>query len=76
MNDKRRSKISEAKLSISKAVAVLENVKDDEEDALWNIPENLQTSDRYYEMEEHVNNLIEAIEKIEQGIDCLDLVCS
>lgn len=71
MNDKRRSKISEAKLAISKAVTVLENVKDDEEDALWNIPENLQTSDRYYEMEEHVNNLIEAIEKLEQGIDCL-----
>lgn len=72
MNDKRRAKISEAMLSISKVLTVLENVKDDEEDALWNIPENLQTSDRYYEMEEHVNNLIEAIDKIEQGIDCLE----
>lgn len=74
MNDKRRAKISEAMLSISKVLTVLENIKDDEEDALWNIPENLQTSDRYYEMEEHVNNLIEAIDKIEQGIDCLENV--
>ena len=72
MNDKRRAKISDALLSISKTLVVLEAVKDDEEEALWNIPENLQTSDRYYEMEEHVNNLIEAIEKIEQGADCLN----
>lgn len=71
MNDKRRTKISEVKLVVSQALTTLENIKDDEEDALWNIPENLQTSDRYYEMEEHVNNLIEAIEKIEQGVDCL-----
>lgn len=72
MNAKKRAKISESIVAMTKAIAVIESVKDAEEDALWNIPENLQSSDRYSEMESGVDSMNRALELFEQGIDALN----
>ena len=43
----------------------LEAIKDEEEEAMYNMPESLQYTDRYYAMEEAANNLTEAFDIME-----------
>ena len=50
----------------------IENILSDENDYMWNIPENLQVSDRYYAAEEAVENLESSIECIDEAIDELN----
>ena len=45
--------------------AELESIRDEEEEAMYNMPESLQESDRYYAMEEAANNLTEAFDIME-----------
>lgn len=64
MNKQRRNKLSEAITHLDSALQIISDVRDDEQDALDNIPENLQTSDRYLEMEEAVDTMDETIDEI------------
>ena len=50
MNKHRRNKLSEAIGYLDNALQIISDVRDDEQDALDNIPENLQQSDRYSDM--------------------------
>ena len=65
MNKQRRSKLSEAIVHLDSALQIISDVRDDEQDALDNMPENLQSSDRYSEMENAVDTTDEAIDEIE-----------
>lgn len=72
MNDKKRQKLSKAMSLLREAADYVNDVKDDEDDALSNMPENLQYSDRYEKMEKAVDALEFAGESIESAIDNID----
>lgn len=68
MNRERRKEISNVILEIEKVKKMceeisfqIESIMDDESDYMDNIPENLQSSDRYYDAEEAVDNLESAM---------------
>lgn len=69
MNKQRRLKLKEALVLLEKALHMVSSVKDDEQDALDNFPENLQNSERYTAMENAIDELEEAIEKIEEATE-------
>jgi phage shock protein A len=54
----------------------LENIKTEEEDYLDNIPENLQSSERYEKAENAVDNLETAYGELEEMRDRIDDVVS
>lgn len=72
MNDKKRQKLSKAMSLLREAAGYVNDVKDDEDEALSNMPENLQYSDRYEKMEKAVDALESAGESIESAIDNID----
>lgn len=72
MNDKKRQKLNKAMSLLREAAGYVDDVKDDEDDALSNMPENLQYSDRYEKMEKAVDALESASESIESAIDSID----
>jgi len=72
MNEPRRKRIREAVSYLEKARDMIDNVRDDELDAMDNMPENLQYSDRYSEMEDKVYSLGDAMERIDDAMTCLD----
>lgn len=43
----------------------IENIMDEEQEAMDNVPESLQETDRYYAMEEAVDNLTYAVDVFE-----------
>lgn len=49
-------------------------MKDEEEEAKENYPENLQQTDRYYAMEEALDQLEEAFGALKEAIDCLQSI--
>ena len=71
MNKQRRSKLTEAIGHIDSALQIISDVRDDEQDALDNMPENLQSSDRYSEIENAVDTMDEAIDELENISDRL-----
>lgn len=72
MNDKKRQKLSKAMSLLREAAGYVDDVKYDEDDALSNMPENLQYSDRYEKIEKAVDALESASESIESAIDSID----
>lgn len=65
MNKQRRAKLDEAHSKLLEAYYIIEEVKDEEEEAYDNMPENLQGSERGERMEECIGTL----EEIYDGID-------
>lgn len=57
MNAVRRKEISKIKELLESLMSDIEGVKDDEESALENMPENLKESDRATEMQDYIDNL-------------------
>ncbi len=72
MNKKKRIQLKEAEVLLARAMSIVEEVKDDEQMCIDNIPENLQESERYTMMENCIDNLDEALDCISQATDCLD----
>lgn len=71
------SDIEEMKSLYDEIVEKLTIIRDDETDFMDNIPENLQSSERYYNAEEAVDNLESALSDLEDIefddiIDCLE----
>lgn len=67
MNETKRRSLREALSLISRAIIITEGVCDKEQDALDNCPENLQSTDRFEAMESAVENLNDAVEKLEEA---------
>lgn len=65
MNKMRRERLDEAHSKLIEAYYIIEKVKDEEEQAFDNMPENLQGSERGEQMEEYIATL----EEIYDGID-------
>lgn len=75
MNKQRRIRLRESNALLIKALQIVNAVKDEEQDALDNFPENLQNSERYTAMENAIDDLEEAIDCIEQASERLNNVC-
>lgn len=71
MNKIRRKQINEIIDALEIAMSSIESVRDDEQEYLDNIPENLQGSDRYSIAEDAVDNLDNAYDSIQEVIDYL-----
>jgi hypothetical protein len=72
MNNDRRKKIAEATGMINKAISsiqdaarILEECKDEEQEAFDNLPDSLRDSERGERMEEFVGYLEEAVSALE-----------
>ena len=50
----------------------MEQVNDQEDDALSNVPDNLQVSERYEKIEDAIDKLNDASEKIDEARDCIE----
>ncbi len=73
MNNKKRSVLEQAILLLEKVSDYVSQVEDDEQDALDNMPENLQLSERYEKMEDAVSNLENAINGIDEVKENIEL---
>ena len=69
MNKQRRARIEEVVDQIGVLCQELEELRDEEQDYMDNMPENLQQSDRYYAAEEAVSNLDSAIDSLNDAVD-------
>lgn len=65
-------RIETIKETIQKQTAVLDDVREEEDEALANVPESLQDADRFADMEENVNILEDSISSLDEVIDQLD----
>ena len=74
MNKYRRTAIAEIVEQLCEARDSLESVKDEEEEAFENYPENLQYSERGEAMQEAIDNLEEALGGVNEAIDLLQSI--
>ena len=72
MNKNRRQSLRNAIKLLTDASTLIESVCDDEEDALSNTPENLQNTERYENMENAVDCLNEASDKLDEVMECIE----
>lgn len=77
MNKKRRGMVRDASVLLTRALDLIDRAKDEESDCLSNYPENLQSSDAYYNMEDAVDYLSDAsygiqdvLRSVERVLDC------
>lgn len=69
MNKARRKELSRAVELLGEAQSIIESCRDEEQEYMDNIPENLQESEKYYAAEEAVNNMGEAIDSVESAME-------
>lgn len=73
MNQLRRKKINRVITELNEIVSMLEDVKMDEEEALDNVPESLQETDKYIDYCSFLEQLADAIGYIEDAVEQLEL---
>ena len=72
MNNKRRSVVLKTAIPLlDRAFDIVSDVYYAEQDALENIPENLQSSSRYEKIEDAISSLDEAMDNIEKAVENL-----
>lgn len=76
MNKKRRSGISDAINLINRAISHLEDISSEESDALYNLPESLQSSERGEAMENAISVLDESTEQLYEAVSALEELVS
>ena len=74
MNSERRKRRDAIGEILSAIISDIEELKDDEEGALENMPESLQESERGEKMRENVDSLEEIISELESQRDYLSEV--
>lgn len=74
MNKQRRNIINDCIAKLEDIKSELDSVRDDEECAKDATPENLQDTDRYYDMESNVDDLDSVIGLLDDAIDSLNEV--
>lgn len=71
MNKERRGSLKEATALLDQAADIITVARDDEQYCLDNLPENLQNSERYENMEKAVDDLEEALDRIDDVKSCI-----
>lgn len=69
MNSERRKKIAEAQAHLQTAHDILEEVLDEEDNALASLPESLADSERADSMQSCIDNLDTAISDVETALE-------
>lgn len=72
MNNIRRKSLNEIKDKIDDLRIDLEQLLEEEQDYLDNIPENMQSGERYEKAEDAVSALEEAVSSLEEAVDSID----
>lgn len=72
MNKERRKLLIKAQEMIDEARSLIEDVKDEEDDAYSNLPENLIYSERGEEMEDNVTALEDVLDELEEVSSALE----
>ena len=67
MDTKRRNRLRDALKMLANVAVIVESVCDKEEDCMENYPENLQSTERFEHMEAAVDNLNDALEKLDDA---------
>lgn len=65
MNKQRRAKLIGAIECLNKAVEIIAYVIGEEQDSLESMPDNLQSSDKYQDMENTIDELYDIMEDID-----------
>jgi len=68
MNNANRSRLEQAQALINQALEIITEVKDDEEEKFYNLPESLQSSGNGEKMQAGIEHLEEAISAIEDSV--------
>lgn len=74
MNKQRRNVLNDIAKKIYELLFELNVIKDEEQDALDNLPEGLQMSERGDQMQENIDNLESIISDLENVVDDIDNV--
>lgn len=72
MNDTKRSNLKRALQLLDQASNIVDDVSDKESDAMDNMPENLQDSERFSAMERAVDLLNDASTTIEEAVSLIN----
>ena len=72
MNQKRRKVIKSIVSNLNECSQMIEGVLGEEQDALANMPENLEASSKYEAIEEAVDNIESAYDSLNDAIDYLN----
>ena len=72
LNNKKRESLKDARMYLERASNIVSRVLDEEENCLDNMPENLQSSEKYERMEAVIEKLEEAIEQIDSAKENID----
>jgi len=68
MNKANRSRLEQAQALINEALEIITEVKDDEEEKFYNLPESLQGAGNGEKMQAGIEHLEEAISSIEDSV--------
>ena len=71
MNNTRRTRLRQAADHLETAKQIVSDVCEEEQDAMDNMPENLQGSDRYSDMEDAVSLMEEAVDGIDAALTAI-----
>ena len=74
MNKARREMIRKVIEALDDARVMLDEIREEEEDYMNNIPENLTGSERYEKAEESVYNMEDAVSTLEEMVSTLEEV--
>ena len=74
MNKERRKKLDEVYDYLVNAEALLDEIKDEEEDAFYSIPESLKNSERGQKSEEAIGYLEDAVNCVVDAIDNVNFI--
>lgn len=72
MNDARRKSLRNIIEKLDDLMSDLECLKEEEEEYRDNIPENLQSSEKYEKADDAVSNLEEACDSLQSAIDYIE----
>ena len=72
MNRARRELLRSARMALTEAESCVTQALDEEQDCLGNMPENLESSERYEKMEAAVEQMEEALEHINAALESVE----
>ena len=76
MDKARREKLRDALRYLSNVILIVDQVCEKEEDCVENYPENLMGSERFEKMEDAVENLNEAMERLDEAKGFIQAACA
>lgn len=72
MNNSRRKQLSDLRIELGDIMSTLEDLKEEEQEYMDNMPENLWNSTRYDVAEEAVSNMEDALSSLEDVISSIE----